>query len=126
MNERHTIQKDMIYAALCDMKNHPTADAVYERVHAEHPSISKATVYRVLGRMAEQGLILRIPVTDGADHYDHQTHPHYHIHCDDCGRMDDVEMPVLGDLCASVTDRCGYELTGYTVLFHGHCQACQM
>lgn len=126
MKERHTVQKDVIYAALCELKNHPTADAVYERVRVAHPTISRATVYRVLNRMAEQGTILRIPVTDGADHYDHQTHLHYHVHCDVCGKMDDVEMPALGDLCAGVTDDCGYELTGCTVLFHGHCSACRM
>ncbi|MDO4811146.1 MAG: transcriptional repressor [Eubacteriales bacterium] len=126
MNERHTIQKDIIYAALCEMKNHPTADMVYEKVHGTSPTISKATVYRVLGRMAERGTILRIPVTDGADHYDHQTHAHYHVHCDVCGKVDDVDMPALGDLCAAVTDRCGYELADYTVLFHGRCGECQM
>ena len=125
MNERHTIQKDIIYAALCELKNHPTAETICEKVRASHPSISKATVYRVLGRMAEQGTILRIPVVDGADHYDHQTHPHYHVHCDDCGKMDDVEMPLLGDLCGAVTNDCGYALTGYTLLLHGKCSKCQ-
>ena len=125
MKERRTIQKDMVYAALCELCNHPTADMVYEKVHAASPSISKATVYRVLGHMAEQGTILRIPVVDGADHYDHQTHPHYHVHCDVCGKMDDVDMPSLGDLCGTVTDNCGYALTGYTVLLHGKCSACQ-
>ena len=126
MHERHTVQKNMIYAALCELKNHPTAHEVYEHVRTAHPTISKATVYRVLNRMAEQGTILRIPVADGAYHYDHQTHPHYHVHCDVCGRMDDVEMPPLGDLCAAVEDRCGYDLTDYTVLFHGCCGDCQM
>ena len=125
MKERHTVQKDVIYAALCELKNHPTADAVYEQVRAAHPTISKATVYRVLNRMAELGTVLRIPVSDGADHYDHQTHPHYHVHCDMCGRMDDVEMPALGDLCGMVTDSCGYELRDYTVLFHGRCGDCK-
>ncbi len=126
MKERHTVQKDMIYAALCELRNHPTADMVYEKVRTVNPSISKATVYRVLNRMAEQGVILRIPVVDGADHYDHQTHTHYHVHCDECGRVDDIEIPALGNLCTEVTDSCGYELTGYTVLFHGHCDVCQM
>ena len=126
MCERQTVQKNMIYAALCEMKNHPTALEVYEHVRAAHPSISKATVYRVLNRMAEQGTILRIPVAEGAQHYDHQTHPHYHVCCDVCGRMDDVEMPPLGDLCDAVKERHGYQLTDYTVLFRGRCGDCQM
>ena len=93
--------------------------------YTPHPSVSKATVYRVLGRMAEQGTILRISVSDGADHYDHQIHPHYHVYCDNCGKVDDVMMPDLGDLRSTVTDSCGYELTGHTVLFSGVCPVCR-
>ena len=68
MNERHTVQKNMIYAALCELKNHPTAHEVYEHVRTAHPTISKATVYRVLNRMAEQGTILNnvLPVGEAA------------------------------------------------------------
>lgn len=125
MKERRTVQKDMIYAALCELKNHPTADMVYEKIHDTRPSISKATVYRVLSHLEQQGTILRVSVPDGADHFDHQTHPHYHICCDRCGKVDDVEMADLGDLCAGVTDSCGYQLMGYTVLLHGLCANCQ-
>ncbi|MBQ0037432.1 MAG: transcriptional repressor [Clostridiales bacterium] len=125
MAERHTVQKDIIYAVLCELANHPTADMVYEQVQLTHPSVSKATVYRVLGRMAEQGSILRLPMSDGADHFDHQTHPHYHVYCEECGRVADVIMPELGNLCAAVTDSCGYELTGYRVLFKGRCPDCR-
>lgn len=125
MKERHTVQKDMIYAALCELKNHPTAERVYEQVAKTQPSISKATVYRVLRRMAEQGMILQVPVADGADRYDHQTFRHYHICCDGCGRVDDVEMPDFGDLTEKITDSCGYQLTGQMVLLRGLCPDCR-
>ena len=123
MEERRTVQKDMIYAALCALHDHPTAEEVCAYVRRRCPAISRATVYRVLNDMAERGTILRVPNPDGADHFDHQTHRHFHIRCDVCGRVDDVVLSenVLG----SVQDDGGYELTGYTLLLRGICRDCQ-
>ena len=123
MTERRTVQKDMVYAALCELRNHPTAEQVFARVRESCPSVSRATVYRVLNHMAEQGTILRIPVANGADRYDHQTHRHTHVCCDVCGRVDDVYLG--GDVLTEVRDACGYELTGYSLLLHGRCGNCR-
>ena len=125
MTERHTVQKDKISAALRELHQHPTAAEVCAYVQAEYPGISRATVYRVLDNMARQGKILRIPVADGADHFDYRTHLHYHIYCDGCGRVDDVKTENVGSLLASVQDACGYAVVGYTLLFHGCCPACR-
>ena len=124
MQERHTVQKDIIYAALCALHNHPTADAVCREVQHRHPTVSRATVYRVLNAMAEQGKVLRLNV-DGADHYDHQTHRHDHVQCTCCGRVDDVETAGLDDMTAAVTDSGGYVITAASLLFRGICQSCQ-
>ena len=124
MQERHTVQKEIVYAALCGLHNHPTADAVCREVQREHPSVSRATVYRVLNNMAEQGKILRLNM-DGADHYDHQTHRHHHVQCICCGKVADVMTEELGDLTALVTDSGSYEILGAAVLFRGICKECK-
>ena len=62
MKERRTVQKDMIYTALQELHNHPTAEQVCAHVRRRCPTISRATVYRVLNGMAEKGSVLRIPV----------------------------------------------------------------
>ena len=124
MQERHTVQKDIVYAALCALHNHPTADAVYQEVQRQHPSVSRGTVYRVLNTMAEQGKILRLSA-DGADHYDHQTHRHHHVQCTCCGRVDDVVTQGLENVTDAVTDPGGYTITDASLLFRGICQFCQ-
>ena len=43
-----------------------TAEQVYGHVAAEHPSISKATVYRNLGQMVEAGELINIGSFYGA------------------------------------------------------------
>ena len=124
MQNRHTIQKDIVYTALCALHNHPTADGVYQEVQRQYPSVSRGTVYRVLNAMAEQGKILRLSA-DGADHYDHQTHQHDHVQCTCCGRVDDVMTQGLENVTAAVTNSCGYEITAASLLFHGICRNCQ-
>lgn len=125
MKERRTVQKDMIYTALQELHNHPTAEQVCAHVRRRCPTISRATVYRVLNGMAEKGSVLRIPVNNGADHYDHQMHRHFHVCCDGCGRVDDVSLPEPTDVLSAAQDAGGYELTGYTLLLHGLCGDCR-
>ena len=123
--ERHTVQKEIVLEALSTLANHPTADAGYERVHADHPSISKATVYRLLGKMADSDQIARVRINNGADHFDHQTFPHYHVRCTNCGSVDDVVIPLF-----SAADEMAAQATSYTNItsslqFDGLCPACQ-
>ena len=47
MQERQTKQKTIIYDALMTL-DHPTATEVYSYVHEQYPSVSRATVFRVL------------------------------------------------------------------------------
>lgn len=59
MQERQTRQKSIIYDALKTL-DHPTATEVYGYVHERHPSVSRATVFRVLGGFAQTGRALEL------------------------------------------------------------------
>lgn len=125
MASRQTIQRELIKQELCSMANHPTADEVYASIHEKHPTISKATVFRTLGRLADDGQALRVRINNGADHFDHQTFAHYHVHCTECGKVDDVLMPVADDVEKQASEVSDYLITGYTLQFDGICPACQ-
>lgn len=125
MASRQTVQRTIIEDEVRTLANHPTADQVYEAVHAQHPSISKATVYRTLNRLSDEGELLKVKINNGADHFDHQTFPHYHIRCTKCGRVDDVMVPVLGTIEKEAEAGSGYVITGHSLQFDGICPACQ-
>lgn len=125
MASRQTVQRTIIEDEVRTLANHPTADQVYEAVHAQHPSISKATVYRTLNRLSDEGELLKVKINNGADHFDHQTFPHYHIRCTGCGRVDDVMVPVLGTIEKEAAAGSGYVITGHSLQFDGICPACQ-
>lgn len=122
---RQTMQKTIVAQALSDLANHPTAEAVYEQVHADYPNISKATVYRILNGMVEEGTALRARINNGADHFDHQTFPHQHVRCVCCGSVDDVVIPVLDGINETAGQVSGYHVLEHTIQFDGVCPACQ-
>lgn len=125
LQTRNTVQRQIVLQAVRSLHDHPTADSVYAVVAAEHPSISKATVYRNLNQLALQGEILRVPVPTGADRFDFNTQEHYHVRCTECGNVYDVFMPPITDLLDRVTDSSDVELTHYDILFEGVCAACR-
>lgn len=121
MADRNTLQKAIIHQTLCRMDSHPTAAMVYEQIHQEHPTISRSTVYRVLGRMAEEGKILRLELGGSDSRYDGKLHPHGHVRCRRCGAVADVP-PV------SVTlpeESGGFLLEDCTVVYRGLCPSCR-
>lgn len=127
MARRNTVQQKVIAEQLSKLHGeHPTADDVHSALAADFPSISKATVYRTLNRMADDGSALKVSVSDGADRFDDTLRPHYHVVCTECGRVDDVvvidEVASL-DFAASASAP-GYTITGHDLLFKGTCPEC--
>ena len=109
---------------LAELGNHPTADEVTACVQEEYPTISRATVYRVLNKLADSGDAMRVRINNGSDHFDHQSFPHYHVHCSQCGKGADVEMPIE-EMEKLLRNTSGYLILGYTLQFDGICPKCQ-
>lgn len=125
MMKRNTIQRTLVLETVTHLHCHATADEVYHAIAAEHPHISRATVYRNLNLLSQSGDILKVEVPGGADRFDHQCHDHYHARCQRCGAVVDVEMPYITGLeqAAGATD--GFQITGHDILFQGICPACR-
>ena len=124
MQERQTKQKQIIYDALKTL-DHPTATEVYSFVRSTHPSVSRATVFRVLGGFASNGRALELRAAGSEVRYDYNIEPHYHAHCTDCGRVADVVAAGLPAKGLSVKAECGFEVEGYSVEFYGRCASCK-
>lgn len=98
MIQRNTVQKTMILQTVRGMRNHPTADEVYERVSAACPNISRGTVYRDLNRLADNGEILRVAVANAPDRFDLTVAQHTHCLCTVCGRVFDYRLRIEPEL----------------------------
>lgn len=124
MEKRNTVQKQLVLDAVAKLANHPTADAVYAEVAARHPSISKATVYRNLSSLAQDGRLRHIPMAGGADRFDHCLTEHHHIICENCGAFMDAPLTGAAALDATIELQTGYTAVTHDIVFRGCCPKC--
>lgn len=123
--KRSTVQRNLTLEAVNSLHCHATAEEVYEEVSKEHPSVSRATVYRNLKDLSDSGEIRKINNAGGADRFDHIVEKHYHVRCEECGKLFDVDMPYMSNLQESVRDTHGFIFNGYDLMFRGVCPDCQ-
>ena len=124
MERRNTIQKQLVLQAVAELANHPTADEVYSLVVKDHPTLSKATVYRNLASLSDDGRLRHIKMPSGADRFDHQTFGHNHIECILCGRLEDAPLEDQTALNAQAAAATGYRCVEHEIVFRGICPAC--
>ena len=124
MQERQTKQKAIIYEALKTL-DHPTATEVYGYVREQYPTVSRATVFRVLGGFAGHGKALELRTAGNEVRYDYNVMPHYHARCECCGKVADVKTAGLDEGGLRATAEHGFSVRGYSVEFFGLCKNCQ-
>ena len=123
-NLKYSRQREAIKELLCSSCNHPTADMVYLSVRQEFPNISLGTVYRNLNLLADLGDAIKITSPNGGVHFDGRTAPHYHFHCNKCGKVLDLELEEL----KCINDAAGKNFDGviesHSMMFYGTCKDC--
>ena len=106
------------------LRDHPTADMVYEEVVREYPRISKATVYRNLNQMAKLGQIHKVQIPNSADRYDFNLEKHYHFRCRGCGKVFDMKLTYMEELDDIDVGEPGFRIESHSILFEGLCPQC--
>ncbi len=120
MQRRSTKQRDIVAATLRELY-HPTADEVYERIRLTHPTLGRATVFRNLTVLAEEGRVTRLELPGGATRYDPITDGHTHFVCKSCGRI--LDLPPMHDFPLPQGEH--YVIEQCTVTYTGFCRVCQ-
>ena len=103
---------------------HPTVEEVYNALKPDNPNLSLGTVYRNLNQLSEAGMLMKIPIADGSDRFDGRTDCHYHMICDKCGRVFDIELDCLDEIPQTVMRENGHRITRVTLNLKGVCAGC--
>lgn len=126
---RLTPQRKIILEYLLTHHTHPSAEMIFSDLKDKVDNISVATVYNTLKLFVDHGLVIELKNGDGSTHFDYFGKPHYHVVCDNCGRIDDVFddqfKNISQTLAQSAADKTGYLVTGNHVELHGICPDCQ-
>src|SRR3954469_20265258 len=93
-----THQRQVIYDALIAMPGHPSPEEVYAKVRRRIPSISLATVYKNLNRFLKAGLLQEMSVHHGSLRVEVNDHPHHHLVCASCKKIEDIDSEQIGPL----------------------------
>jgi len=117
---RFTRQRAAVYACLCSVGSHPTADHVFAAVRQGIPHISLATVYKALEALVEVRVAARITDDGGVARYDGRSEAHYHLRCETTGEILDLPLAydphLLDKLDPGLVERLrgqGFEITGH-------------
>lgn len=119
-----TPQRRMIFEALQDSSEHPSAEGVYQAVKEVLPDISVATVYHTLNDLVAMGELMELDLGEGKTRYDPCTLAHCHLVCLRCRKVVDI----MGDpdwLELLPEENCGFEIERCEVVFYGRCPECQ-
>lgn len=123
--ENFSRKRQAILEAICNTKNHPTAEWVYQAVKPQYPDLSLGTVYRNLSRFKEEGKIISIGVVNGQERFDGNTRPHNHFVCTQCGRVIDLEERYLpSETHQMLSSKYGVQVESHELIFHGVCREC--
>jgi len=123
---RLTPQRMAVIKMLIGNTEHLTAEQIHERVKVDFPMTSLATVYKTVSVLKEMHEVQEISVDGEGKHFDGATgHPHPHLICTSCRRIEDIDFADIGPLPSEIAEQTGYRIEGHRLDFFGVCPACQ-
>ncbi|PHV71659.1 transcriptional repressor [Sporanaerobium hydrogeniformans] len=121
-----TPQRLCIFKILCETTEHPTAEAIYNSLKNEFPTMSLATVYKTLDTLVQHGLIQQLNVGEDSFRYDATVLSHPHVKCVKCGQVMDIHnMQTIKGLREEVKALTHFDLMHEQLYFFGTCPTCQ-
>ncbi|MEK3733491.1 MULTISPECIES: Fur family transcriptional regulator [Paenibacillus] len=122
---RITPQRHAILSYLIESMGHPTADEIYRALEPKFPSMSVATVYNNLKMFIEAGMVRELTYGDNSSRFDANVSEHYHVICEQCGKIEDFSYSSLEDVQRQAEKSTGFEIKGLRMELYGLCKSCK-
>ncbi|MBR7554474.1 peroxide-responsive transcriptional repressor PerR [Allobacillus sp. GCM10007491] len=122
---RITPQRHAVLEYLMQSMKHPTADEIYKALEDKFPNMSVATVYNNLRVFLDIGLVRELTYGDSSSRFDCNTSDHYHIICDECGKIVDFHYPSLNEVEQLAEQVTGFDVSNHRLEVYGTCEDCQ-
>lgn len=121
---RITPQRHAVLEYLLTASTHPTADEIYKALEDKFPNMSVATVYNNLRILKDLGLVRELTYGDDSSRFDSNMREHYHIICEDCGKIVDFHYPTLDEIESLAQKVSGFEISHHRMELYGKCEKC--
>jgi Fur family peroxide stress response transcriptional regulator len=123
---RLTPQRMAVVKILASNEDHLSAENIYERVKADFPFTSLATIYKTVTLLKHLGEVMELGFVDDSNRFDGaRPYPHPHLICTKCRTILDPDLPVLSNLPNELSKKTGYHILNHRLDFFGVCPQCQ-
>lgn len=128
---RQTKQKAVILEFIKSKKDvHLKAEDIIDSLKAQGEPVGKATVYRFLKALEDEGMIRKYTLSDKTpacyqyvgDHP--ECRQHYHLMCSCCGNVSHVDSPAVRTFMDETLEKEGFAIDAGKTVFYGVCKAC--
>jgi Fur family ferric uptake transcriptional regulator len=120
----HTRQKAAIRDAFLDADRPLSPDEVLEGAQRHHPALGKATVYRNIQSLVDEGWLESIDIPGDSTRYEvaGKAH-HHHFQCNQCKKLYE-----LAGCVPSFKPKLprGFSITGHEFFLYGICANCKV
>jgi Fur family peroxide stress response transcriptional regulator len=119
-------QRVALLRLLAADEGHSSASHLYQRLRAQFPTTSLATVYKTLNLLKEMGEVVEIGFSDDDNRYDGaRPFPQPHLICVQCRKIIDTDTALASSLVKDVAADSGYQIIGHRLDLYGLCPECQ-
>jgi Fur family ferric uptake transcriptional regulator len=124
---RATGQRRALSSLVAGRSGHFSAADLLADAHDAKLRIGRATVFRTLDLLAEQGALERIDLPSGDHAYvacEPQQEHHHHVVCRQCGRSVEVADSGLQSIVDELGRRSGFRIDSHRLELYGLCPDC--
>ncbi len=123
--QRYTDQQRDMVRYIFSQHNHFDADRLIDDMKQAGFQVSRATVYRTLGKLVDAGLLRRLDVGPRMFYeHDYGYPQHDHLVCQTCGKMIEFQEPAISAVIAEVSRRNNFQSSGHSFIIRGTCAEC--
>jgi len=121
---RITPQRMEVLRQVVCTDEHPDVDVILRRVRKRIPNVSLDTVYRILYRLEDEGLISRVQMSGDRLRFDGNTGSHHHFVCSQCGMVLDFASEDVDQVRLPDEVQTWGEIKGRHLQIRGVCRQC--
>ncbi|MNP53796.1 Peroxide-responsive repressor PerR [compost metagenome] len=74
----------------------------------------------------EAGMVRELTYGDSSSRFDANVSEHYHVICEQCGKIEDFMYPTLVEVERKAEEETGYHVTGLRLELYGICDTCKI
>jgi Fur family peroxide stress response transcriptional regulator len=121
-----TFQRQVIYEAIVDSREHPTPELIYEQVRQRIPSISLGTIYKNVKTFLDSGVLREVTLHHGSLRLESNMIPHHHLVCSLCKAIFDIDESAVEPVRLLKTELpTNFSIKQCQIEFVGICKSCQ-